>query len=262
MIATLPRSVEKGFQPALGIEMESQHERFFVYLKAQLDCIELIELDNLKIHKKILYVSFIDAIAGLVYPTYSNRERFIELIRNFGSWRHSDKVSVPHLMRALRLNPDPSYNKIRALVTDSLSKWREGDQISLEHDLDSVKVGTHWPSGKKYEQPVEGATWMHLKHVELLYAYRNALVHEFRSLGMDLESSGEDTEPYYLTNYEITNGGTRCESVHWELIYPSLFLKNLANNIFESVRNHIGQSNIDLIDVVQRGKYWVKELNR
>lgn len=242
--------------------MESRQESFFNYLKHQLDSIELLTSNELKIHKKILYVSFIDTLAGLIYPTYSNRERFTELVRNFGAWKDADKVSSPHLLRALKLNPDPAYDRIRKLIAESMSEWKEGDQIALDKDLDAAVVGTHWPTGKRYEQPVDGAAWVHLKHVELFYAYRNALIHEFRPLGTDLESWPDDSIPYYLSCYEITKKGAFSELTHWDLIYPSVFLKNLTTNILDSTRVHIAQAGIDPIDVMRSGKYWVKELNK
>lgn len=242
--------------------METKQTWFFAYTKGKLDRIDDISSADLKVHKKILYVAFIDSLSGLVYPAHSqNRERFTEVVLTFGKWNDAGKVSTPHLARALRINPDPSYDKVRDLVLQNLDSWSAGDLIPLSRDLDAGVIGSHWPQGKRYEQPVEGAPWNHLKHVELLYAYRNALVHSFRPLGPDAEMP-EDATPYYLSTHDATSGGRGSEEFHWQLIYPTVFLRTLAHDIFEAVEGHIRKNSIDPIEVLRGGKYWIRELNK
>lgn len=239
------------------MHMNTRQDRFFSYIRDKLERIDDIVSDDLKLHKKILYVAFVDSLSALVYPAYSqNRSRFTEFVTRFGNWANSERVSTPHLARALRLNPDPAYDKVRKLVLGTLDSWRPGKLIPLSSDLEAGVVGTHWPSGKVYEQPVEGATWAHLKHVELLYAYRNSLVHGFRPLGTDPEMP-EDQDPYYLSSHDSSHS-----EVHWELIYPTAFLRGISHSALAAVEQHIRGNQIDPVEVLRSGRFWIRALNK
>ncbi|MGI9304277.1 MAG: hypothetical protein ACR2RB_16470 [Gammaproteobacteria bacterium] len=87
--------------------------RFFEYLRSQLDLINTLSGRDLKLHRKILYVSMIDTVAGLIYPAYGNRDRFVSVLEVFGGWQDATRVSVPHLVKALERNPSPAYNRLR-----------------------------------------------------------------------------------------------------------------------------------------------------
>jgi hypothetical protein len=242
--------------------MSPRQSRFFVFTQANLKRIDSLDAADLKTLRKILYVSFIDSLSGLVYPTFSqNRERFTTFVTRFSSWSNAEKVNTPHLAHALTLNPDPSYNKIRAVVLENLNSWGGGELIKIDCDLSAEVIGTHWPKGKRYEQMVDGTPWQHLKHVELLYAYRNALVHGFRPLGHDVEVP-EDTEPYYLNMSETSSSPSAESDDYWELIYPTGFLRSLAHMLLDATRDHICENGIDPVAVLRGGRYWLNELNR
>ncbi len=242
--------------------MTPRQSRFFEFTEANLQRIDSLDAADLKTLRKILYVSFIDSLSGLIYPIFSqNRERFTTFVVQFGSWANAEKVNTPHLARALALNPDPSFDKVRTVVLANLNSWGSGELIKIDRDLDAGVIGTHWPQGKRYEQPVDGAPWQHLKHVELLYAYRNALVHGFRPLGHDAEVP-EDTEPYYLHTSELSPPPSAESDEYWELIYPTAFLRSLARTLLEATREHICKNEIDPVAVLRGGRYWLRELNR
>ncbi len=241
--------------------MKSHQDRFFSYVRDKLERIDDIKADELSIHKRVLYVTYIDSLSALIFPAYTqNRARFTDFVVKFGGWQHAERVSTPHLVRALSLNPDPAYDKVRALALKTLNAWRSGSHIDLSSDLEAGFVGTHWPPGKSYEQPIAGAAWTHLKHVELLYAYRNSLVHDFRALGPSYDLP-EDEEPYYISTHTSSANGTVSE-FHWELVYPSAFLRTLAMSALATVETHIRGNQIDPIEVLSTGRYWVEALNR
>lgn len=241
--------------------MSSRQDRFFSYVRDKFTGIDAITDERLFVHKKVLYVTFLDSISALVYPAYNqNRTRFTNFVLRFGNWEYAERVSTPHLARALSLNPDPAFENVRGLVQKTLASWRAGTRIELSSDIEAGIVGTHWPIGKLYEQPVEGATWTHLKHVELLYTYRNSLVHGFRSLGVPYDMP-EDREPYYISTYTSTADSSESE-FHWELVYPIVFLRNLVSSALVSVEAHIRQNEIDPVEVLRTGRYWLKALNK
>lgn len=241
--------------------MSSRQDRYFAHVRGKLEQIDRVSGDDLSVHRRVLYVTYVDSLSALVFPAYTqNRPRFTDFVVKFCGWKYAERVSTPHLVRALLLNPDPAFDKVRTLARESVRSWRSGSHIDLSSDLEAGLVGTHWPSGKFYEQPVAGAAWNHLKHVELLYAYRNALVHDFVALGAAYDLP-EDDEPYYISTHTVS-GGQREEPFHWELVYPSAFLRNLANNGLASVEEHIRRNEIDPFEVLSKGRYWVEALNR
>jgi hypothetical protein len=241
--------------------MTSRQDRFFSYVREKLVRIDGITDEDLLVHKKVLYVTFLDSISALIYPAYSqNRARFTEFVLRFGKWEEAERVSTPHLARALSLNPDPAYDKVRALVHSTLDSWRQGAHIDLTSDLEAGVVGTHWPSGKLHEQPVEGAAWTHLKHVELLYAFRNSLVHDFRALGPPYDMP-EDESPYYISTHTSPTDSTESE-FHWELVYPIDFLRRLASTALDSAEAHVRRNHIDPVEVLRTGRYWLRALNK
>ena len=241
--------------------MSSRQDRFFAYVREKLAGIDGIVDRDLFLHRKVLYVTFLDSISALIYPAnIRNRVRFTEFVLRFGMWTEAERVSTPHLARALNLNPDPAYKAVRGLVESTLMSWREGARIELTSDLEARVVETHWPSGKLQGPLVEAATWRHLRHVDLLYAFRNSLVHGFRVLGAPYDML-EDERPYYIITATSTADSTETE-LHWELVYPIDFLRRLAGSALRSAEAHVRQNDIDPVEVLRTGHYWIRELNK
>ena len=168
--------------------MEDKQNRFFDYFRGQMNKISEIGDDSFKTHKKLLYVSFIDTLSGLVYPTLSdkNRDRFVSIVTNCSDWKEGQNISLFHLKRALSLNPNHDFNALRAFVDSKLSEWEPGNCIEISQDVSAGVIGTHWPKGKDLKESYDGVSIESLKHVSLLYRYRNSLVHSFRPLGSDI----------------------------------------------------------------------------
>lgn len=247
--AILKQVVRKHSHQTLMIASQN---RFFDFARDKFNRIEEFASNDLALHRKVLYVTYIDSLSALVYPAYrQNRSRFTEFVIKFGNWANAERVCTPHLARALSLNPDPAYDKIRALVHEKLSAWRLCSHVEISADLEASVVGTHWPSGKHYEQ---------LMHVELLYAFRNSLVHDFRQLGPGYDLP-EDHDPYYTTTHTVS-GEDKTGSFHWELVYPEAFLRHLADTALLATETHVCANQINPADVLKTGKYWVTALNR
>lgn len=236
--------------------MKERHDRFFSYIREKLQQIVAIGHDEYKLHKKVLYVSFLDSMSGLAYPAINSPgQRFVQFVRIFTAWDDCERVCTPHLNRALKLNPDPAYDKVRELVSGTLSKWRVNGQTPISEDLDAGVVGSHWPKGNDYKQIVKGVGLSHLKHTQLLYTYRNSLVHGFRAPSMDLEMP-EDYRPYYLGHDSRDGTG-----VHFGLIYPTAFLYELCETALNGLEEHYRKNGIDPVAVMRGGRFWLSVLN-
>ena len=237
----------------MGNRMTPKQSRFFELTEEKLRSIDAISDAALNIHRKILYVSFIDSLSALVCPAVrQNRERFIEFVIRFGSWPNAERVNSPLLVRNLALDSDPAFDSVRKLVSENLHRWGHGDVITLDRDLDAGVIATYWLRGQRFEQPVEGTPWHRLKHVELLYKYRNALVHNFKPLGPDAEE-GDNPEPYYL--YTTQFSSSNHSPGYWELIYPTSFLQAIANTIFDATKLHICSTELDPFEILGGGRY-------
>ena len=233
-------------------------DRFISYFTQELELIDTISNDRkYKVHKKALYLSFIDAFSGVVYPAKSNRKRFVSLVLEFGNWEYSEYISTPHLAKLLKLNPDPKYSKLRKFTFKNYDKWSDGDLIFLNNDLQSKDVEKLWPNGKDYKEPINGIKFESLKHCNLLYSYRNSIIHEFRPFGTDAQFS-DDQNPYYFNIMDLDDENRN----YWSLIYPTHFFYVLANTILKNVEKYFIENRIDPIEIVMSGNYWLKGLNK
>lgn len=237
-----------------------RRKRFFGYFRNELDLVDGIGGREYKVHKKLVYVALLDTMAGLVFPRLRNRRRFVELVKEFGAWSEWDKISTPHLVRALELNPAPQFNEVRNIGLKHLASWSQGELKKLKDDLDYNVVRSKWPKDKESSQPLEGVALESLQHVQLLYSFRNAVVHSFRPLGTDFEMP-EDVEPYYLSVSD-SEGESPDPHFHWDLIYPAAFFRALTESVFDNVERHTTDNEIDPIEVLKRGRYWLDPLNR
>jgi hypothetical protein len=84
------------------------------------------------------------------------------------------------------------------------------------------------------------------RYVELLYTYRNHLVHEFRKPGYGIELSDDPTTPYY-------HG---MEGSPWELVFPGQFLHNLCGNCIDGLAVHLRTSGLNPYDAYKFGTLW------
>ncbi len=237
-------------------------DRFISYFRKQFDLTNDIgDTPIYKIHKKALYLSLIDGLSGVIYPNKSShRSRFVQTVLDFGEWEQAEYVSLPHLARLLALNPDPEFEALRKHVLSQIDTWSSGDLIYLDKDVKANEVGSQWPKGKEHSEPVNEIRLDSLKHVQLLYTFRNSLIHEFRPLGIDLEVP-EDDDPYYLSVYD-TKEDKDMKTIHWNLIYPTVFIHNLCKKIIGNLDLYFKENRIDPIEVFSSGKYWLKGLNK
>lgn len=231
---------------------------FLSYFQNEYNLINNIEKGKeYKVHKKLLYCSFIDSIAGVVYPKKRNRKRFVDIILEFSEWKHVEYISVPHLVQMLKLTSNSEFLKLKDYIFKIYEQWSDGEIISLKMDVDSNEIYPLWPENDEQFQ-IKGIRLKALKHVYLLYRYRNSLIHEFLPPGTDIETS-EDSVPYYISISELFNDEPIS---YWNLIYPTSFFKKLCANILINIKPYFENNNIDPLGVIKSGRYWIKGLNQ
>ena len=130
-------------------------------------------------------------------------------------------------------------------------------EIGLSQDLNPQEVNERWPKGR--EQVLGGVPLEHLQHCHLLYAYRNALVHELRPPGYGMEY-GDEEEPYY---HELST----IESEHEpavetiELVYPVPFFRKLCLSVLSKLEDYLRRNRLNPYDYYKFGTYWIDALN-
>lgn len=243
-------------------EAESDIDRFVGYFRKQLGEILALQTAHAELYRRLLYVSVLDTLAGSVLPKRSNRGRFTYFVQRFCRWPDGEKVSLPHLVQLLRKNPDPAFEKLREWA---LEKYKtlpvHGSQLMpIDHDPSYDEVKSRWPIQKEHLTPLEGVDLVSLQHYQLLYAYRNFLVHELRTPGYGMEF-GDDEEPFYHRMSTIAHDDTVMPS-SVELVYPWRFLHRLCDTAVEQLGQYFLANELNSYSSLVFGSYWIRELNR
>ena len=233
----------------------SDSERFIEYFRDQLRELQAVELSSL--YKETCYVAILDALSKTIYPRENNRSRFVLFFKNFSGWQHSDKVSLTHLIRLLAKAPRPEFNSLRKFAYSEITKWETGRIINLEQEPNFVDVQKRWPKEKDCFHPINGVSLESIRHDNLVYKYRNSLVHELRRPGYGSNVSEKD-QPYYIgTIKELEDQ----ESLEWELVYPTGFFQKAIETSLNDLEKYYVENRINPYSFFAFGAYWLEELN-
>jgi hypothetical protein len=208
--------------------------------------------------QKIAYVAVIDALARAVYPNRSNRARFTSLLRQFGSWDEATRISTPYLAELLAKAPDPTFEPLRLMVNERLKGWVRSTLITVSEDLDLNAVAQRWPKDKEHRTPLGSVSLERLQHINLIYDYRNLLIHEMREQPDAIDLDSKD-HPFYL---HVTVDYGRSTRSRWDLYYPGEFLKKLAETALASVDEYLQRNQLDPTIHFSSGEYLLEELCR
>lgn len=204
------------------------------------------EADELKrgmtpLHRKILYATALDTLARAAYGgNIGNRARMTRLIRELSGWTHADRVSLPQLRLRLRANNRYRYRLYRE-VQGRLSLWGLDGDVGLERSPLASEL-------LPFAQADEDKAIAKCQYFELFYAYRNALVHEFREPGYGWDISGSGKRPYYMS-YLNAEG-------EWELVFPSGFFQGLYAEALANLCAHLTKHKMNPYGQFQFGSMW------
>ena len=235
---------------------DEDSEKFIGFFRRQLEVIDsaqFVEKGNL--YKKVLLVGVIDALSKTISPRKGNRDRFVSFIRHFAQWKDCERVSLPHLVRLLEKVPDTDFSELRRFALSRFAKWAEGEEIYLDKDPDYSEVQKLWPKEKEYTKPLENLQLESLRHVHLLYSYRNSLIHEMRKPGYGMEFP-DDEEPFYGSMLQGEKQNT------WELAYPLKFFLSVCKQSLTALETYYSENKINPYDYYAFGTYWIEDLNR
>lgn len=236
-------------------------DRFCGYFRNQVECIGNLQInpdvfkntDNeanqVRFYKKVLLISAIDTLAGIRFPkeTYpqlnkKNQERFIKFITDSDIWPEGNLVSIPFLAEHVSTGKI-SKGKLLDFINGHMSKSPDNHDFSIaatEIDVQIEKLLTM----VKTEQ--EEKVIRENQHYELLYRYRNYLIHEAREPGKAMDIT-LDNIPYY-------HGYIGDKKLY--LAYPVGMFEVITTNSIHFIENYTKQNSIDPYDFVTETTRW------
>ena len=236
-------------------------ERFANYFRKQLCEIQAMKTDSAELYQRLLYLTLLDTLSGIAFPDAKNRDRYISFIKKFCEWSDGDRVSLPHLAQLLQMVSDPEYKKVHEWTINKLETHpvHGGTIEEISYDPSFEEVKAHWPNNELNIELEGKKIWIEqLQHFNLLYAYRNTLVHEFRIPGYGIEI--DDTPYYHLLRHSNANGDDIPSTI--ELVYPHQFLFQLCDSGLKQLVLNFTNNGINPYDSRKFGTYWINELNR
>lgn len=239
-------------------------ERFEKYFRNQLCEIQALKTESAELYQRLLYSSLLDTLAGIAFPDGKNRDRrdrYISFLKKFCEWPDGDRVSIPHLAQLLQMVSDPEYKKVRewAFNKSETHPVHGGTIVAISYDPSFEEIKSHWPNNELNIELEGKKIWIEqLQHFNLLYAYRNTLVHEFRIPGYGIEV--DDAPYYHLLRHSNANGDDISQTI--ELVYPHQFLFQLCNSGLNQLVLNFTSSGANPYDSRKFGTYWINELNR
>lgn len=242
---------------------EDSIDRFCGYFTDQVAEIGALESTHGELYRKLLFVGVLDTLAGTLMPRRSNKERFTGFVRRFCKWPDGERVSLPHLVQLLRKNPDPAFGSLRkwALAKYDQLPVHSGVLMPITQDPIFDDVKREWPTSSDHRTPIDGVDLAALTHINLLYTYRNALVHELRMLGYGMDFGEKRVDPYY---HGMSSVGEDPELIlsTVELVYPWRFLQQLCATAIGEIKSYLLDNRLNPYDSFVFGTYWLRELNR
>ena len=237
-------------------QLKRNIETYLKHFQNRFDYIKGLDLaEGNNTLKQVLYASLIDALSRTVSnPEDGNRERFVNIVSNFGGWNHSDKISATHLAALLKKMNSPQFSDLKEFTHKKIDTWFSGRLIGIDEDFDEKDIRNLWP--KDVKRVYDNLTIEHIKHKSLFYRYRNTLIHELRKPGHGFPFR-ENGEPYYHTS---TDADTKVQSI--ELVYPMAFHEFIVQNILNNLNDYYLKDRIDPYACYTFGTYWIESLNK
>jgi hypothetical protein len=202
-----------------------------------------IEKISDNVFRGILYLVGIDTLSHVAFPQeLSNRKRVVYFIDIYSNWDGKDRVSAVQLkfiledkgIRSGRLY-DTIYRRINSWVPRQII-WPANDST-----LEEVEPLATSNEVKKYVKDA--------RYKELLYTYRNCLLHESREPEEVKVIVPDSREPYYGWVHKPN----QCS---WVLVFPVQFLQRLCECCVTGLEKHLYDNNLNPYDTYESVPMW------
>lgn len=222
---------------------QERTEQYVSYFREQLFSIDRLQT---RLHKKILLVIILDSLSRARYPSIQGvKERFVKMVTEEARWEHADRVSLYRVLLSLKAQEG---NALRERAITSLRTWQEWTMPGLEVDPILTNIA-RFASNEEEKKLLREST-----HSNLLYVYRNHLIHEFREPGHGKEMDQGEESPYYHSLTNLTAGRTNKQT--WELVYPLGFFTRVVFSSLESLHEYLLKNDLDPYSFFEFGTIW------
>ncbi|WP_066415263.1 hypothetical protein [Sutcliffiella cohnii] len=207
----------------------------------------------LKNHQKTLLFSLLETISNGVYgDRYRNVDRFKRFIMEFCEWKDSNRVSLQQLFLVFKEGqPSQEFRNLKIHVLNGIQEYPSSSAAPFSCDSTVEEIKELMPRGVT---TINGVDIYSLTHVNLLWKYRNSLVHEARSIG-STELFDHVDFPHYVHFTILEKDG---EWDVWKISYPIQFFNNLIDKALVNVREKLVEIEHDPRSNYDFGELWVK----
>lgn len=208
-------------------------------------------------HKKTLLFSLIETLSKTVYPGESNKNKFINFISDFCMWEEYDRVSIQQLkyyMDKIDSLNITLYSNLITYINETLSEFPKSTPVPFSIDPTVETINSFIPSS---QGNINGKKINLFTHGELIWRYRNALVHEARSLGTTEMFKYE--QPHYVpfTYIDSLDDKISVSDKYFVICYPLNFLNTLIDVGIDNLEKHLILHNINPYDTYSLENLWV-----
>ena len=243
--------------PKSRAQIRREIDRFIGYFRSQVSLVDALtvrwriryvpSVNDLTIHRKVLYLAIFDTLAAIRYPTHragKTKQRFLQLLADYADWPERDWVSVPVLSERLRVKRlDISLRRKLLKRLRQYSK-QQGNSLPISAFDDVLNSIAALSDDSKAVDVIRKTT-----HAELFYGYRNFVMHEFREPGYAMETFGQGlSEPQYHSYIDDRS---------WHLLYPEPFFKRIVLSVINSLESHYQSALVTPYDPVTDTTAWV-----
>ena len=227
--------------------MISNYEKINQFCSYFQNNINEIEKLNNPLYKKILIVTLLDTLSRVWTEgkEHRNKLRFITFFRECIKWEHADRISIPMIVYRIREEIFKGNDQLNKKFVGLFNGFRDGRILRIDIDPFFNEI-EHLVESAKEKKILENS-----RHVELLYTYRNNLIHEFRIPGHGMEFSNDNETPYY---HGMENLDTKMETL--ELVYPTKIFMNIAYNALTATKAFLILNNFDPFSFYKFGSPW------
>lgn len=216
--------------------------QFVNYFEAEID-----KVSNVKnpLYKKILFSCMLDTLGIARFPNHNTDQRMISFLLDCTKRSELNRVSLVQLSLFLNYSLSSQERKATQLLQfalQELSKMQAG-HVYRGHDVDPYYNQLDKKATSKEKKILKLA-----RYVNLFYAYRNAMVHEFKKPGYGMELSDDGSSPYYHSDM----------NKQWQLVFPASFFQTLCTEALTGLRKYLEDKDINPYNSYELCDMWVK----
>ncbi len=242
------------------VPLQDNIDQFCGYFAGQVETIRCLSLSppeesdwaqhQLRFYRKVLLINGVDTLSGIRFPrsrypqlNRRNQDGFIRFLEEGQCWELGPYVNLPFLTERIQ-NAMISQGRLRELIDSRMATLdpQAGGSINyrdIDKPLDELRG---LASTEQEERAITEC-----QHFQLLYRYRNHLVHESREPGTSMEI-GQDTEDPYYHGYV---GEDR-----FYVAYPLQLFVHILEEATDRLRRYLERHQVNPYGFVEETSRW------